>query len=128
MKRIVQIFAITLIALLAAGPASAAASCILGSAAMGASCPMGMARMDPGCPMSHALAAADCSPDCCNRAQPQAIVIPGAPANSKTAAPVTPGLRLLAIEITGSSVQPEPVLLVVASSPPLYLRLQVFRI
>lgn len=127
MKRAIQIFAVTLISLLAAGPAWAAVSCALGNTAMGASCPMGMPQMGADCPMAQDLAMTYCSQDCCNGTMSQAIVFPGIPAQSKIAT-TAPGVLSLNARRTGASADHEPFSLAVTTSPPRYLLLRVFRI
>ncbi|HEY2468046.1 MAG TPA: hypothetical protein VGI45_09410 [Terracidiphilus sp.] len=128
MKRLIQIFAVTLIGLLTAGPAWAAVSCALDNSAMGASCPMGMAHMDADCPMSHAMAMMDCSQDCCNRTLPQALVLPGIPLKSKILAPAQGMFTLSVAQTTETRANSEPVSPRVSTSPPRYLLLRVFRI
>jgi hypothetical protein len=127
LKRQFQLFAMVLTALLAGGPSLAAAACTFSSTMFGASCPMGMAKMDADCPMAQSLAA-DCSQECCNRAQSPAVVIPGVPGKPKLLAIALHFVQLAAISIptAGSTAQPVP--LRVAASPPLHLLNCVFRI
>ena len=127
MKWATQIFAVVLTGLLSAAPAWTAVSCTLGNAQMGTSCPMGMAQMDPDCPMSHSLAM-DCSQDCCNRATPQAVVIPGIPAKSKIVEASPASESLAVVQATASPGNAGPASLAAAASPPRYLLLRVFRI
>jgi hypothetical protein len=127
MKRQFQLFALLLTALLAGGPSLAAAACALNNLAMGADCPMGMAEMGADCPMAQDLTTADCSQDCCNRAQSQAVVIPGIPVRPKLLV-ATLHFALLAElpRVETASIESEP--LRVSSSPPRYILLRVFRI
>lgn len=127
MKRVLSICAVTLIALLSAGPAGAALTCALGNPAMDASCPMGMTHMDRDCPMSRAMAM-DCTQDCCNRTLPQAVSVPGIPAKSKIQVTPLSTFSPLAVQFTGTGALSEPVSVVAAASPPRYLLLRVFRI
>jgi hypothetical protein len=128
MKRPVQTFATLLIGLLTAGPALAAAACTLNSMAMATSCPREMAGLSADCPMSHVLEATDCRQDCCNRTLPQAVAIPGFPAKPRFLA-VTPDVALLtALPAAETDSSPQSTPLRVASSPPRYILLRVFRI
>jgi hypothetical protein len=128
MKRAIQSFAILLISLLAAGPASAALTCALGSSAMDSSHPMGMTQMAADCPMSQNLAAVDCSQDCCNRALPQGFVIAAVPARHRLIASVPAFFSVAQAISMGHRFASEPVSPAFAGSPPRYLLLRVFRI
>ena len=128
MKRQVQIFATLLIGLLTAGPALAAVACTLNRMVRATSCPMGLAGMSVDCPMSHILEATDCWQHCCNRTLPQAVAIPGFPAKPRLLA-ITPGVALLtAPPATETDSSPRSTPLRVATSPPRYILLRVFRI
>lgn len=114
--------------LLGAGPASAAVGCVLGNSTMGTSCPMGMTGMDADCPMSHVLATGDCSQDCYNRTAPIALLVNAVPVKPELIA-AAPHMAELAVPtpVEGNS-RLEVLPSIVASSPPRYILLRVFRI
>ena len=128
MKRAFQISGILLIVLLGAGPASAAVGCVLGSSGMGPSCPMGMTGMDADCPMSHALAAFDCSLDCCSGTAPIAQVVNAVPVKPKLLTAVSIMAGFSVPTPVDESFRPEIVPNFAASSTPRYILLCVFRI
>ena len=128
MKRSFQIFAMLVSALLAGGPALAAAACTISRMAMATSCPMGMDEMGADCQMSHSLATMDCSQDCCNRAQSQGVVIPGSPVKPKTVTVVTHFAGLIALTTSKTISTPQPAPVHGSDSLPRYVLLRVFRI
>ncbi len=128
MKRQFQIFAMLLTVLLAGGPSLTAAACTINNIAMGASCPMGMAEMGASCPMAQSLATADCSGDCCNRAQSPVVAVQDVPVKPTVLAIALHFEQPIAMSTAKTDSTPESASSRVAASPPLHVLNCVFRI
>lgn len=110
---------------LAAQPVLAAATCEMASPA---SCPMGMSAMGPDCAMAHDMADAACAQDCCNHALPQAAVITAIPGKPRAGLPAQGPAAVTEPLHLESVFTPLRTPAAAASSPPRYIRNQVFRI
>ena len=89
---------------------------------------MAMSGMGADCPMAGAMTADDCQQNCCAQAQQQAVVLP-ALVSKLDARLIAPASALLATSLADSQdLALRNAFLAEASSPPLYLLHQVFRI
>jgi hypothetical protein len=70
----------------------------------------------------------DCSQDCCNRAQSQAVVLPGFPVKPKAVTVATHFAGLIALTTSKMISTSEPAPFHGSDSPPRYVLLRVFRI
>ncbi|HTA78728.1 MAG TPA: hypothetical protein VK720_04240 [Terracidiphilus sp.] len=123
MKKLLQLFAVIVIGLLAIQPALAALTCPTASR-----CTMGMSGMGPNCPMTPALAAAGCVSGCCAQTLPPTNQSWGTIAKPKATA--ANGVLVVAVVLSDAPSATErshsdPAVL---NSPPRYILHRVFRI
>jgi len=134
MKRVLQVVAVVVIAVLAAQPAVAGMTCGMLTVANvncghGASlCGMAMSQMGMDCPMPEHVAGTGCLQECCQHGFPQGVV--------QAASGVKPKAGGTELFMVLPAMTPAPSLSfaapppdsIVASAPPRYILLQVFRI
>jgi hypothetical protein len=131
MKKVLQIVAAALVAVLTAQPAIAGLTCgirVSPAAECVPACGMAMSQMGADCPMPHHGADTGCLQDCCRNGWPQAVVQSAAKARPKAArarflqaapSPVPTGSAAFA-----ASLREE----IAAAGPARHILLQVFRI
>ena len=131
MKKILQIVAFALVAVLTAQPAVAGLTCgmtVSPVAACAPACGMGMSQMGANCPMPHHGTDTGCLQDCCRNGWPQAVVQSASKAKPKAARtgylqtapnPSPAGMAAFA-------AQPREE--IVAAGPARHILLRVFRI
>src|SRR3974390_3373383 len=83
MRRLAQIAAILVIALLATHPLAEGFACSLNLGAASRCCPMDMSDLSPACSMAQQSVAAGCMQNCCRHALPQTAVLIADLANPK---------------------------------------------
>ena len=128
MKRLLQVAATGVIAVLALQPAPVGLACTLQMPASGTACPMGMTEMTPDCPMAQQMADAGCMQQCCNHGLPRiaapalTLVKPrsGGAAAVMARIPVVPETALATPSLSWQTADSGP--------PPRYLLNRVFRI
>ncbi|MGA2216871.1 MAG: hypothetical protein ABSG51_02210 [Terracidiphilus sp.] len=129
MKRVLQVAAVVVIAVLAAQPALAGVTCGMLTVARTACvspCGMAMSQMGMDCPMPEHVAGTGCLQECCRHGFPQGVV------QSAGVKPKTGGTELIMVS---PAMTPDASLsfapardFIIASAPPRYILLQVFRI
>jgi hypothetical protein len=122
MRKLPQVVAVLVVAVLAVQPALASFACPIAS-----ECPM-MGAMGPDCPMMHSIGADMCAPDCCDHAT-LVVGTDRAPFDVRKMVPEQAISATLVKAPTAAACLPSPVRrLSVSHAPPRYIILQVFRI
>jgi hypothetical protein len=131
MKKVLQIVAVALAAVLIAQPAIAGLTCgmtVSPVAACAPACGMAMSQMGAHCPMPHHGTDTGCLQDCCRNGWPQAVVQSASKAKPKAARtgylqtapnPAPTGLAAFAAPLREE---------IAAAGPARHILLQVFRI
>jgi hypothetical protein len=131
MKRVLQVVAFALVAVLTAQPAIAGLTCGMTAAPVAAcapACGMAMSQMGAHCPMPHHGTDAGCLQDCCRNGWPQAVVQSASKAKPKAARTQFLQAALSPAPVGMAAFAAPPREEIAAAGPARHILLQVFRI
>lgn len=89
---------------------------------------MVMSGIGTDCPMASQMAAGNCLQDCCARIDPQSIVLPAVVTKLNFGQPASPSVASSENTTPETNFALRALVGTGASSPPLYLLVQVFRV